>query len=54
MNDDIPMGNASFINTPFSLSPIESIFFCARQMFGVIEQKLNKQTIQIIEFKKKR
>ena len=52
MVDDIPMGNTLFVSTPFSFSPIETIFFWVRQMFGVIEQKLNEQTIQIAEFKK--
>ena len=52
MVDDIPMGNAPFINTPFSLSSIETILSWARQMFGVIEQKLNEQTVQMAEFKK--
>ena len=27
-------------------------FFWARQMFGAIEQSLNEQTTQIVEFKK--
>ena len=53
MVDDIPMGNAPLINTLFSLSPIETIFSWARQMFGFIKQNLNEQTIQITEFKKK-
>ena len=52
MVNDIPMGNASFISTFFSFSPIESIPFWARQMFEVIEQKLNEQTIQMAKFKK--
>ena len=36
----------------FSFSPIETIFSWVRQMFGVIKQKLNEQTIQMAEFKK--
>ena len=52
MVDDIPMGNAFFISTPLSFSPIETIFSWVRQMFEAIEQKLNEQAIQMVEFKK--
>ena len=52
MVDDIPMGKALFINTSISFSPIETILSWARQMFGVIEQKLNEQTIQMAVFNK--
>ena len=48
------MGNTFFVNTPFSFSPIETIFSWVRQMLGVIKQKLNEQTIQIVELKKKK
>ena len=51
MVDDIPMGDTFFTNTFFSFSTIESILFWARQIFGVIEQKLNEQTIQMTELK---
>ena len=50
MVDDIPMGNALFISTPFPFIPIETLFIWARQLFGVTEQRLNEQTIQIAEF----
>ena len=36
----------------FIFTDRNDIFFWARQMFGVIEQKLNEQTIQMAEFKK--
>ena len=52
MVDDIPMGNALLISTPFSPSPIETILFWARHIFGIIEQKLNEQAIQMAEFKR--
>ena len=52
MADDIQMGNTPFIDTPFSLLSIETIFFSARQMFGATEQKLNEYTVQMAEFKK--
>ena len=52
MVDDIPMGNALFINTPFSPSPIETILFWARQMFGATEQRLNEHAAQITEFRR--
>ena len=48
------MSNTFLINTPFSFSPIETIFSWARQMFGVIKQKLNEHTIQMAEFKKEK
>ena len=48
------MGNTLFIHFFFSSSPIEFILFWARQIFGVIKQKLNEQTIQMAEFKKKK
>ena len=47
------MGNAPFISTFFSFSPIETIFFWARQMFGATEQKLNEYVVQMAETKKK-
>ena len=53
MADDIPMGNALFINTPSPFSPIETIFVWARQMFGATEQKLNEHAAQITEAKGK-
>ena len=46
------MGNALFINTAFSPSPIETIIFLVRQMFGVTEQRLNEYAIQMVEFKR--
>ena len=49
MADDIPMGNTPF-NTLSSFSPIETIFFWARQMFGATEQKLNEYAVQMAEF----
>ena len=55
MVDDIPMGNALF--TIFFFSPIEIIPFLVRQMFGVIERKMNdqitQQTVDKIETRKK-
>ena len=50
MVDDIPIGNAPFISTPFSFLPIEMIFSWAHQMFGIFERRLNEQTIQMAEF----
>ena len=52
MVDDIPMGNAPFINIPSSSSPIETIPSWARQMFGATEQKLNEHAVQMAEFKR--
>ena len=54
MVDDIPMGNTLFISIFIILSPIETIFSWVHQMFGVIEQKLNKQTIQMVNLKRKK
>ena len=54
MANDIRMGNAPFIDTPSSPSTIETIFSWVRQIFGVIEPKLNKHTIQIADFFKKK
>ena len=42
-----------FLLTPrFHFYRSKRTFFWVRQMFGVIKQKLNEQTIQIVEFKK--
>ena len=38
--------------TLFSFSPIETIFFWARQMFGATEQKWNEYAVQMAEAKK--
>lgn len=37
----------------FLFSPIETIIFWARQMFGVTEQRLNEYAVQMVETKKK-
>ena len=52
MVHDIPMGNAFFISTFFSLSPIEIIFSWVRQMFEAIERELNEQTVEFEKNKK--
>ena len=49
MVDDIPTGNAPFISTLSSPSPIETIPSWARQTFGATEQRLNEHAVQMAE-----